>query len=181
MIKSDRPKATAETLFITYYDSPLGRYVIAGSERGVVCVEPEEQAAVRIARWKRAGIQVQEVDGRNDKVVEQLDAYFAGKLRQFDVPLDLRGTEFQRSVWKQLLGIPYSETRSYGQVAHALSCPKAGRAVGRANGSNPIAIIVACHRVIGTDGNLVGYAGGLDRKKFLLELEARVLQRDAGT
>ncbi len=106
-------------------------------------------------------------------VVEQLDAYFAGELADFDIELDLRGTEFQRRVWKALLTIPYGETRSYGEIAEQVGAPGAARAVGLANGHNPIAIVVPCHRVIGASGSLTGYGGGLDRKRTLLELEKR--------
>ncbi|WP_205874081.1 methylated-DNA--[protein]-cysteine S-methyltransferase [Mycobacterium camsae] len=105
--------------------------------------------------------------------VNQLDAYFAGDLRDFDVRLQLRGTEFQRRVWKALLAIPYGETRSYGQIADQIGAPGAARAVGLANGHNPVAIIVPCHRVIGAAGKLTGYGGGLDRKQTLLTLEKR--------
>jgi O-6-methylguanine DNA methyltransferase len=101
----------------------------------------------------------------------ELRTYFAGVLRQFCVPLDMQGTDFQLSVWNQLVKIPYGETRSYAQVAEAVGRPKAVRAVGAANGSNPVAIIVPCHRVIGAGGKLTGYGGGLPLKKRLLELE----------
>jgi methylated-DNA-[protein]-cysteine S-methyltransferase len=103
--------------------------------------------------------------------VEQLDAYFAGGLTDFDIELDLWGTEFQQRVWKALLTIPYGETRCYGEIAEQIGAPSAARAVGLANGHNPIAIIVPCHRVIGASGKLTGYGGGLDRKQTLLELE----------
>ena len=102
----------------------------------------------------------------------QLDEYFAGRRRKFDLPLDLRGTEFQRRVWAQLCRIPYGETRSYQDIAAALGNAKASRAVGMANNRNPVVIVVPCHRVVGKGGSLVGYAGGLDRKEFLLKLEA---------
>ena len=106
-----------------------------------------------------------------NQAAEELRAYFAGKLHVFRVPLDMEGTEFQLSVWNYLTGIPYGETRSYGQVAEAIGRSKAVRAVGAANGSNPVAIIVPCHRVIGSSGKLTGYGGGLPLKKRLLELE----------
>jgi methylated-DNA-[protein]-cysteine S-methyltransferase len=106
-----------------------------------------------------------------NQAADQLRAYFAGTLRAFCVPLDMQGTDFQLSVWNQLLRIPYGETRSYAQVAEAVGRPKAVRAVGAANGSNPVAIIVPCHRVIGSAGKLTGYGGGLPLKKRLLELE----------
>jgi methylated-DNA-[protein]-cysteine S-methyltransferase len=101
----------------------------------------------------------------------QLQAYFAGQLRHFDLPLDLHGTDFQLKVWRELGRIPYGETRSYMQMATAIGTPRAVRAVGAANGANPIPIVVPCHRVIGASGKLVGYGGGLPLKKRLLELE----------
>jgi methylated-DNA-[protein]-cysteine S-methyltransferase len=101
----------------------------------------------------------------------QLEAYFDGRLTSFDLRLDPQGTEFQRLVWAALREIPYGQTVTYGQLAAALGRPAASRAVGLANGRNPISIIVPCHRVIGSDGSLTGYGGGLDRKRFLLDLE----------
>jgi methylated-DNA-[protein]-cysteine S-methyltransferase len=107
----------------------------------------------------------------------QLDDYFAGELREFDLPLAPNGTAFQLRVWEQLRRIPYGSTVSYGDIAARLGMPPgASRAVGLANGANPIAIVVPCHRVIGADGTLVGYAGGLHRKRYLLELEAPGVQ-----
>jgi methylated-DNA-[protein]-cysteine S-methyltransferase len=109
------------------------------------------------------------------EVVTQLAEYFAGKRTQFDVPLDIEGTPFQKSVWKELLRIPYGETRSYGDIARALGRPHAARAVGRANHTNPIAIVIPCHRVIGRDGSLTGYGGGLPLKERLLAIERQRL------
>ncbi|MGO4444031.1 methylated-DNA--[protein]-cysteine S-methyltransferase [Mycobacterium sp. 2YAF39] len=103
--------------------------------------------------------------------VEQLEAYFAGERTDFDMSLELVGTEFQRRVWAALLTIPYGETRSYGEIARQIGSPGAFRAVGLANGHNPIGIIVPCHRVIGSNGSLTGYGGGLDRKRALLDME----------
>ncbi|MGY1579475.1 methylated-DNA--[protein]-cysteine S-methyltransferase [Streptomyces sp. MN13] len=102
---------------------------------------------------------------------EQLEAYFAGERTEFTLPLRLHGTPFQRTVWEHLRTIPYGETRTYGQLADALGNPKASRAVGLANGRNPVGIIVPCHRVVGADGSLTGYGGGLDRKRRLLDFE----------
>jgi len=102
----------------------------------------------------------------------QLAAYFAAELQNFDLPLDPRGTPFQSSVWRALLEIPYGETRSYGQIAQLLGAPKAVRAVGAANGQNPIPIVIPCHRVIGSDGKLTGFGGGLPLKRLLLDLES---------
>jgi methylated-DNA-[protein]-cysteine S-methyltransferase len=108
-----------------------------------------------------------------DETAAQLDRYFAGGLTAFDLPLDLRGTPFQRRVWSALQEIPFGETTSYGELAAALGKPGSARAVGLANGQNPVSIIVPCHRVIGSNGKLTGYGGGLDRKAWLLDHEAR--------
>jgi methylated-DNA-[protein]-cysteine S-methyltransferase len=113
-------------------------------------------------------------------ITAQLSAYFAGELTDFDVDLDLAGTEFQRRVWETLCAIPYGETRSYSQLAGKIGNSRACRAVGLANGRNPVAIIVPCHRVIGANGSLVGYGGGLDRKVLLLEHERKVRSRADG-
>jgi methylated-DNA-[protein]-cysteine S-methyltransferase len=131
-----------------------------------------------------AGLELLELNPKGDSPAEcdenhpvvretlrQLAAYFSGELRDFDLPLDPHGTEFQRAVWRALLEIPYGETRSYSEIAQRVGRPAAVRAVGSANGSNPIAIIVPCHRVIGASGKLVGYGGGLPMKRMLLDLE----------
>jgi methylated-DNA-[protein]-cysteine S-methyltransferase len=109
------------------------------------------------------------------EAVRQLTAYFAGELRAFELPLDPVGTDFQKRVWQELLRIPYGVIRSYRQIAEAIGSPQAVRAVGAANGANPIAIVVPCHRVVGAGGRLVGYGGGLDRKQQLLALEQAAL------
>ena len=109
------------------------------------------------------------------KAAKQLKEYYAGKRREFDLPLEFAGTDFQKLVWAALLTIPYGETRSYGQIAAQIGKPKAARAVGMANNRNPISIIIPCHRVIGHDGKLVGYGGGLPLKQHLLELERLVV------
>jgi len=178
--KPDEPCVVPEAFFLTHYHSPLGTYILASSQRGVVCVETEDKAPTCLARWKREGIQVKDGGSKyNDTVAGELDEYFAGRLHEFTVPLDLRGTPFQRQVWELLRGIPYGETRSYSQIAHALGRPAAVRAVGGANARNPVSIIVPCHRVIGSDGTLTGYGGGLDKKEALLKLEARVLRHNS--
>lgn len=106
-----------------------------------------------------------------EKASKQLNEYFQGERTVFDLPLEAEGTEFERMVWDALLTIPYGETRTYGQIAKQIGRPKASRAVGRANGLNPISIFIPCHRVIGSNGKLTGYAGGLDIKKKLLDME----------
>jgi len=102
---------------------------------------------------------------------KQLTEYFAGERREFELPLDMRGTQFQKDVWDALVGIPFGETRSYGDLARQLGNPAASRAVGAANGKNPISIVVPCHRVIGSSGKLTGFAGGMDVKALLLAME----------
>jgi methylated-DNA-[protein]-cysteine S-methyltransferase len=110
---------------------------------------------------------------------QQLAAYFAGQLTAFDLPLAPTGTEFQRRVWTALQAIPYGQTWCYGQLAEKIGSPSAARAVGLANGRNPIALVIPCHRVIGADGSLTGYGGGLDRKRFLIDLEETAAARPA--
>lgn len=171
--KPDEEYKMPETFFLTRYHSLLGDYVLGSSKKGVVCVKTEDRSKAYLSRWEHEGIELKERGEHNLKLISQLDAYFAGKRREFTIPLDLRGTSFQRQVWDLLCGIPWGETRSYGQIAKALGRPKAARAVGRAVGTNPVSIVVPCHRVIGSDGTLTGYGGGLDRKKALLKLEGR--------
>ncbi|MFG3281992.1 methylated-DNA--[protein]-cysteine S-methyltransferase [Streptomyces sp. NPDC048111] len=115
-------------------------------------------------------------DGPFPEVVRQLEAYFAGELTDFKLDLNMQGTAFQQRVWEQLQQIPYGETRSYGELAEALGNPNASRAVGLANGKNPVGIIVPCHRVIGANGSLTGYGGGLERKQRLLAFERGELE-----
>jgi methylated-DNA-[protein]-cysteine S-methyltransferase len=127
--------------------------------------------AVEFTPAKRLDARRQDSNPLLREAQSQLHAYFARSLRQFTLPLDMVGTEFQMQVWQELQNIPYGETRSYAQIATAVGTPKAVRAVGAANGANPVAIIVPCHRVIGAGGRLTGYGGGLPLKKRLLELE----------
>ena len=170
-----------ETFYMKRYRSPLGVYVLVSSQQGIVCVKPEEHMKVDFTRWERAGITLEDGHEYIQRLAKELDSYFAGKLCQFSLPIDLRGTEFQLQVWECLRQIPYAETRSYGQIAQALGRPNASRAVGRANGTNPVSIVVPCHRVIGANGKLVGYGGGLDRKQALLDLEAKMSQKKPHT
>jgi len=148
-------------------DSPIGPLALAGRGRVLTNLRMVHQTH----EPNRTGWVPD--DRAFPEVVDQLGAYFAGKRTDFDLELGLAGSEFQRRVWRALLTIPYGETRSYGQVAEQIGASGAARAVGLANGRNPIAIIVPCHRVIGASGSLTGYGGGLDRKRSLLELERR--------
>jgi methylated-DNA-[protein]-cysteine S-methyltransferase len=127
--------------------------------------------AIEFEPWRVLACQRNDGNPLLMEAVRQLQAYFAGQLREFQLPLDIEGTEFQKRVWREVAAIPYGETRSYLQIATALGSPGAVRAVGAANGANPVPIVVPCHRVIGAKGRLVGYGGGLALKKRLLERE----------
>jgi methylated-DNA-[protein]-cysteine S-methyltransferase len=151
----------------TYFDSPIGRLLLTtdGTALTGLYMEPSRKA--------------QSTDGWAEDItvaplapaVRQLTEYFAGDRREFDLPLHFRGTAFQTRVWRELVEIPYGHTWSYGELAKRIDKPSASRAVGLANGRNPISILVPCHRVIGADGSLTGYGGGLERKRWLLAHE----------
>jgi len=144
------------------YNSPFGKMMICSNGKAITFIEPGGK--IKLTGCNKA-------NALTDKAAEQLEEYFAGKRRKFDLPLDPQGTQFQRLVWNALLKIPYGETRSYKQIAQMVGNPKACRAVGMANNKNPIWIVIPCHRVIGADGSLTGYGGGLEMKQRLLELE----------
>ena len=150
----------------SHMDSPVGRLLLAGDEAGLRLISfPAGRTAREAAPgWRRD-------DAPFAEAVGQLRAYFAGELTEFDLHMAPRGTAFQLAVWQALQRIPYGETRSYGELARTIGRPKAGRAVGAANGSNPLPIVVPCHRVIGSTGKLTGFGGGLDTKAALLTLE----------
>lgn len=156
---------------ICIYESPIGRMIVSASERGIdglfFCDEKESKVPREICEDSEI----------LSSCISQLDEYFKGKRTSFDVPLDLKGTQFRRLVWDALLLIPYGETVSYGKVAEMIENPKAVRAVGGANNANPVSIIVPCHRVVGSDGKLTGYGGGLWRKEWLLEHESKTAKR----
>ena len=154
----------------TTMKSPIGCLLLAGDEGGL--------RLVHFATGRRPRSPQRDwIEDRKPfkEVIRQLEAYFEGKLQDFDLPLVLDGTEFQVLVWRNLQKIPYGETISYGQLARRIGSPQAARAVGLANGSNPIPIIIPCHRVIGSNGHLTGFGGGLPVKKKLLALESRQL------
>ncbi|KAA0083176.1 methylated-DNA--[protein]-cysteine S-methyltransferase [Mycolicibacterium sp. P9-64] len=154
-----------ETLQYRVVDSPVGRLTLAGRKNRLRHLRMDDQTY----EPSREGWEPD--DDSFPDAAAQLEAYFVGDLVEFDIELDLIGTEFQRRVWAALLTIPYGETRSYGEIALQIGSPNAFRAVGLANGHNPIGIIVPCHRVIGANGSLTGYGGGIERKKSLLEME----------
>jgi methylated-DNA-[protein]-cysteine S-methyltransferase len=153
------------TLF-TRVPSPIGELLLSGDGEALtgLWMQPDAYPNPDTGDWVRD-------DGAFREARRQLDAYFAGDLREFDLPLATAGSRFQRSVWQALLTIPYGSTRTYGAIARQVGRPDRARAVGAANGRNPIAIVIPCHRVIGAGGDLVGYGGGLPRKAWLLSLE----------
>lgn len=157
---------TDDVLFWVTIDSPVGPLLLTGT--------PDSLVSISFLRHSNAAPPPQGL--RNDralrKPLQQLDEYFRGERRRFDLEVDPRGTAFQRSVWNALMKIPYGETRSYGELARAIGKPAASRAVGAANGANPIPIVIPCHRVIGSGGSLTGFGGGLDAKRYLLDLES---------
>jgi len=146
--------------------SPIGEMLISGRDHTVTGVDfvDSRNAPTLDSTWERD-------DRAFPEVAEQLQAYFAGELKRFELDFDTGGTPFQRRVWTALLDIPYGTTTTYGRLAEELGDPRALRAVGAANGRNPISIIIPCHRVIGADGSLTGYGGGLPRKRWLLAHE----------
>lgn len=156
--------------------SPVGKLTLVASDKGLVAVlwENDKPTRVRLPELveKKSHSLLLEAE-------RQLKQYFTGKRKKFSVPLDMRGTHFQRSVWQALLDIPFGETRTYGELAKQLGNPQAMRAVGAANGKNPISIIVPCHRVIGSGGKLSGFAGGLEAKERLLNLEQERSRHDS--
>ncbi|WP_273735601.1 methylated-DNA--[protein]-cysteine S-methyltransferase [Mycolicibacterium septicum] len=153
------------TLHYRTMDSPVGLLTLAGRDGKLMHLRMVDQTY----EPNREGWEAD--DTAFSDAADQLSAYFAGERTEFDLELDMVGTQFQRRVWEALQTIPYGETCSYGEIARQIGSPSASRAVGLANGHNPIGIIVPCHRVIGANGSLTGYGGGLDRKRALLELE----------
>jgi O-6-methylguanine DNA methyltransferase len=173
----------SEVVATAEIDSPLGGLRLAATRKGLVRLALPREGGRGFAGWLAARLPGAEaIDWLPplDKARQELREYFEGKRTSFDVPLDLRGTPFQLAVWRALLEIPYGETRSYADLARAVRRPRALRAVGAANGANPIPIIVPCHRVIASSGRLGGYGGGLEAKKRLLALE-RALSPASGS
>lgn len=165
------------TTYFSQINSPIGQLLLAGDGTSLTLLAMHEQkyyGGRPLDGWQRD-------DAPFRAVREQLEAYFAGELHIFDVPLAPSGTDFQRKVWQALRDIPFGHTQSYGALAQRIGAPKASRAVGMANGHNPISIIIPCHRVIGANGSLTGYGGGLDRKRWLLAHEGCNGESGSGT
>lgn len=159
-----------QTQFYTYLNSPVGDLLLAGDRTHLTLVSFPTGSKTRkpLPHWQRDAAPFQEA-GR------QLNAYFAGELRVFDLPLRFNGTDFQKSVWQTLLGIPFGETITYAELAWRVGKPTASRAVGAANGANPLPIVAPCHRVIGANGSLTGFGGGIATKELLLRHEGVVV------
>lgn len=168
--------STANTLWFDRLDSPVGPLSAAVDGEGALVrltfLDTADDEAAELGRLSKAGAAApRRSPERCRAVAEQLAEYFAGRRREFDLPLAPRGTDFQRAVWSELVRVPYGSTISYGELAGRVGRARASRAVGGANNRNPLPIVVPCHRVIGADGSLTGYGGGLDRKRALLTLE----------
>lgn len=170
-------KPKTETLYWSSTSSPQGICTVIATEQGICWAGTPGASHESGLAWLERKIPIEHVIEGEEvaplrQAMDELRRYLAGERLQFRCALDLHGTLFQITVWEELFRIPYGETRTYSQVAQALGRPKAVRAVGAANGANPVALIVPCHRVVGSDGSLTGYGGGLNTKKWLLELEA---------
>jgi methylated-DNA-[protein]-cysteine S-methyltransferase len=159
-------------MFYTIVPSPVGNLRLVGSDRGLLAVS-----------WESKGSSVPRLETMEDphqpvlvEAARQLDQYFAGQRKEFELNLEFRGTDFQKRVWDELLKIPFGETRTYGEIARRLGNVNAMRAVGAANGRNPIPIIAPCHRVIGASGALVGFGGGLEVKEYLINFERGAIE-----
>jgi methylated-DNA-[protein]-cysteine S-methyltransferase len=165
-------------VYCTSFESKVGLIYVASTEKGVCKVSVPRQTKRDFFGWLRenfADSEVMDNKSRNKEVIDQLTRYFNGKLAKFTVSVDMRGTPFQLRVWKELSRIPYGTTISYKQLAKRLGTSRGFQAVGRANAGNPVPIIIPCHRVLGADGSLVGYASGVKTKEFLLKLEGALM------
>ncbi|MFV9511227.1 methylated-DNA--[protein]-cysteine S-methyltransferase [Tepidibacillus sp. LV47] len=169
-------KPSSRVIYYTEMETPIGYLTIAATTKGVCWIDfgMSKDTFPALQRWAKRWLNTEQfVPAQNelDDVKQQLTDYFEKKRKTFDVQVDLYGTSFQKLVWQNLFTIPYGQVRTYKDIAMQINAPKAVRAVGGANHQNPVPIIVPCHRVIGTNGNLVGYGGGIEIKKFLLNLE----------
>jgi len=174
--KNQRGSSSAERLYCTSERFPIGEIAVVCSENGLR--EVIVRKPLRLSAGNALSPQGSLEAVFAQRALTEISEFLNGRRREFTVPLDLKGTQFQLQVWEALLQIPYGETRSYGEIARAVGRPKAARAVGMANHWNPVAIVVPCHRVVASDGSLGGYAGGLEMKSRLLNLEAS--SRSAG-
>ncbi len=171
--RPDNARPGDEVLTTASYESPVGLLTLVASQKGLRAIlwpnDNDERGRVKLGPTEAGSSPILK------QTVRELDEYFAGIRQAFDVPLDPIGTEFQREVWLALANVPYGQTTSYGRQAQALGRPKSVRAVASANGKNPISIVLPCHRIIGADGSLTGFAGGLEGKAWLLSHEGQSL------
>jgi len=161
-------------LYESHLETPIWKLGLFSSDQGVAAIALGTRAVPRIRKWLKSHFEearFEKSPERNARLARQLTEYFDGKRRAFNLPLDLRGTEFQIDVWNAVGAIPYGTTATYQEIAHLVGRPDAVRAVGAANGANPVSLIIPCHRVLGTDGSLTGYGGGIANKRKLLVLE----------
>ncbi len=165
-------------VYCTSFDSKIGHIYIASTDKGVCKISIPKESKKDFFDWLSVHFDdddVVENKSRNKEAIDQLNRYFNGKLAKFSSPLDQIGTTFQLRVWKELIRIPYGTTITYKQLARRVGVPRGFRAVGTANGSNPLPIVVPCHRVVGHDGSLGGYSAGVKTKEFLLRLEGAII------
>jgi methylated-DNA-[protein]-cysteine S-methyltransferase len=160
------------------YKAPFGVLTVVGSDLGIRYVLFSNDAHPK--PLERLHISDTDIHDSVNNAITQLDEYFVGSRRDFELPLDLQGTEFQVAAWNALADIPYGRTASYGQQAASIGRPKAVRAIGGANGRNPVAIVLPCHRIVGADGSLTGFGGGIEVKKWLLDHEQSILHNPTG-
>jgi O-6-methylguanine DNA methyltransferase len=165
-------------VYCTSFESTIGLIYVATTDRGVCRISVPRQTKKDFLRWLKDNFDSNEVvdnKSRNKEIIDQLSRYFNGRLAKFTCPIDLYGTPFQLRVWKELVKIPYGTTITYKQLAKRVGTSRGYQAIGRANALNPLPIIVPCHRVIGTNGSLVGYSSGIKTKEFLLKLEGSLM------
>ena len=167
-----------QAVYWTFFDSPIGTVYVASTKKGVCEVTIPGSTRSDFMGWLRkhyVGWDLIESRRENETIVNELKRYFAGRLTRFKSRLDIRGTDFQRKVWSQLRKVPYGTTISYKQLAQRVKSPEGFQAVGRANATNPLPVIIPCHRVLGSDDDLVGYGAGIKTKEYLLRLEGALM------
>ena len=167
-----------QKVYCTSFDSRIGRIYVASTEQGVCKLSVPKESRKDFFSWLKEHFELDGVNdnrARNKEVIDQLTRYFNGRLAKFTCPIDLMGTPFQIRVWKELTKIPYGTTITYKHLARRVTASKSFQAVGRANGANPLPIIIPCHRVLGSNGALVGYSCGIKTKEFLLRLEGAIM------